>query len=91
MQSDHAMSSREEEVEKEDEKENCQLLMNIHNGCVVSSDKYRTQFHENVLVRTVLNAGNMDGQKGHNYATSVSTTLWTSRWSKGDFEYGIFH
>ena len=42
-----------------------------------------TRYHENILARTVLNAGNisMDGQKGH--VTTFSTTLWTSRWSKG--------
>ena len=41
------------------------------------------QFHENVLARTILHAGNFLWMaKRVINVTSVSTTLWTSRWSK---------
>ena len=46
--------------------------------------EYWTQFNENVLTRTVLNAGYFLWMaKRVIHLTSVSTTLWTSRWSKG--------
>ena len=43
-----------------------------------------TQFHENVLARTVLNAGNfLWTAKRVVHLNSDSTSPWTSRWSKG--------
>ena len=42
------------------------------------------QFHEKVLARTVLHAGNFLWMAQMvMYVTSVSTTLWTSQWSEG--------
>ena len=60
------------------------IMMPIIKGEITKHQESRTQFHENVLARTVLNAGNFLWMaKGVTYVISVSTTLWTSRWSKG--------
>ena len=42
----------------------------------------RALFHENVLARTVVNAGSLLWMAKWSHITSGSTTLWTSRWSK---------
>ena len=48
------------------------------------TESSRSRLHENVLARTVLNAGNFLWMaKRATDVTSISTTLWTSRRSKG--------
>ena len=48
----------------------------------------RTQFHENVLAKTVLNVGNFLWMaKRVTYVTFVSTSLWTSHCSKGKVQW----